>query len=125
MFARVGVYRPYFALLQPAKGRPLPVDPSDADVVAQLTPLSFTVIRKDRSGKPEAIEYTVRPPEGGRIISRVWVDPQTGLPGKRTTVIHGGRRQVTVNEEYLDLQLNAPIEPARFELPPLDRRGNK
>jgi hypothetical protein len=30
-----------------------------------------------------------------------------------------------VNEEYLDLQLNAPIEPARFELPPLDRRGNK
>jgi glyoxylase-like metal-dependent hydrolase (beta-lactamase superfamily II) len=124
-FARVGVYRPYFALLQPAKGKLPPVDPSDTDVVAQLTSLSFTVIRKDRSGKPEAIEYTVRPPEGGRIVSRVWVDPQTGLPGKRTTVIHGGRRQVTVNEEYLDLQLNAPIEPARFELPPLDRRGNK
>jgi outer membrane lipoprotein-sorting protein len=118
-FARVGIYRPYFALLEPTKGRPPPVDPSDADAVVQLRPLSFTL--KDAGEKLVAIEYIVRPPEGGRITSRVWVDPQTGLPRKRTTVLQGGGRQVTVTEEYDDLKLNAPIEPGRFALPPLSR----
>jgi outer membrane lipoprotein-sorting protein len=82
----------------------------------QLAPLSFTPIRRDRREKPEAIEYVVRPPEGGRITSRVCVDPQTGLPERRTTVIQGGGRRVTVIEDYSDLKLNVPIEPACFEL---------
>jgi len=117
VFARVGVYRPYFALLGPATGRSRPVDSSEAEMPMRLTPLSFTLIRKEQKDPPEAIEYVVRPPEGGRILSRVWLDPKTGLPWKGTYVIQGGGRQVTVTEEYHNLKLDEAIEPARFELP--------
>jgi outer membrane lipoprotein-sorting protein len=86
-------------------------------VSAQLTPRSYKLIRKEDGGSPEAIQYIVRPPEGGRIVSTVWLDLKARLPLKATHVILGGGRQVTVTEEYFDLKLNEEIEPARFKLP--------
>lgn len=86
----------------------------------KLLPVSdFKLGKKEMIGlrEAQAVNCTVKPPDGRTIQMTVWLDSKTNLPLKRLLSVNADKGVNRVTEVYTEITLNPMLDAKLFELP--------